>query len=451
MISKIPCGDVVTFNHALEGLLEKYGDRATNNIKNSYFSGNPCDLGGCCCHRPGEMMSTQGCEKRGGQVKKAHEQILAHYSDKKKESKNPLHMLAAVARDGAFKMKRSDTLAEFSAEPRRKGKFADKALDELRHLSDYKPAKTSRKKPKIVNMRSTFLYSAVEVDGKEVAPETVLGDETKSFAWSFPTASCLLTSMSMYEKEKREKGSGGPSELQPSSTKDLKDPEYLGGLLTALPVKKRKELKEKLTANRLANLPERQPGEDVVSYLYRRAHRESAENALDDLYLYDEEETKKKPAEKRIEEVVEEKLALDKEAGEMEDSACSARPAEASPKYQSKDFQIDGDGGVLEEAVSDMAASEEEEGSARETVRDRVRVKRELGDWIKTEYNYDAKKGGSICCDCERFNYWGYCQHCLYVEVVHLSKFPAGQAKEQWQLRHEKILYNLKVQCGYIR
>lgn len=43
------------------------------------------------------------------------------------------------------------------------------------------------------------------------------------------------------------------------------------------------------------------------------------------------------------------------------------------------------------------------------------------------------------------------CPHVIYVEIIHLGRYPqSSNANEQWQCRAQRILHNLKVQCGYL-
>ncbi len=79
---------------------------------------------------------------------------------------------------------------------------------------------------------------------------------------------------------------------------------------------------------------------------------------------------------------------------------------------------------------------------------DRVRLKRELGDWVKTKYDHET---GEICCNCECFNKHDGCPHVIYVEIIDLGRYPqSSNANEQWQCRAQRILHNLKVQCRYL-
>ena len=87
---------------------------------------------------------------------------------------------------------------------------------------------------------------------------------------------------------------------------------------------------------------------------------------------------------------------------------------------------------------------------------DRIRPRRELGDWIETNFNLIHPDTGmmKITCNCEDFSVWGYCDHCIYVEVIHRGRVDLCKlalANEQWQKRRDQIIHNLSTQCGGVR
>ena len=477
MMANIPCGDVETFQNALDGLLEKHKDDISDYVKKAYLNGNPNCLGGHCCHRPGEMTSTQGMESRGGEVKKAHQQILKQYTHPKEESRNPMHMIAAVAMDQYFHSTSSDPLAKFAIAPSRSkpgdDKFLDKACDALRKLCDYSPPPTvtpgSGKKQQVKNLPSTWLYSFVLSDGEEVRHD-VLGKKDTSIEFYFATASRTLTSLKMLMKAKLRDMSGGPLEITLSyKEEDLNDVEKLIAMLTTLSIADRKKLRANLSMKRMHNTPARKHGESPAAYLFRRAHRNADSDALLEMSnkLHEKntdtnknkskkgKKNKKEITKKSFEEEREENLALDKDGGEICNDdpptldATIEKSNNTKPNFKAEFAQIDGTGGVIEAALqvdsNDATPEWDANADCAENVRDRVIVKKELGDWIKATYNHIERK---IRCDCKRFNYHGDCPHCVYIEVLHLEKYPEGYAKEQWQESRKKMIHNLTVECG---
>ena len=69
LISCIPPSDEASYKIALQLLIEKYGDKLNDYIKNNYLNGDPLKLGGHMCGRPCEVASGQGMEKTGGNIK----------------------------------------------------------------------------------------------------------------------------------------------------------------------------------------------------------------------------------------------------------------------------------------------------------------------------------------------------------------------------------------------
>ena len=459
----IPCGDFATWRNALDGLLEDYKEHIKPYVKKTYLNGNPNCLGGHCSKRPGDMTSTQGMESRGGEIKKAHREILDKYKDPKKESRNPMLMLAAVARDGRFHMKLSDPLSKFAVVPSRSDEWMDQVLEDLRQVSDYKPPKTlpptSRRKQRVSNLRATWLYSMLLVEDKEVVShDSVLGKKETSIDWYWPTTSRIFTSYVAIVKEKIASAVGGPSGFQLSlpSEDDLTDVNKLNHLLTTLSKPECKQLKLHLSRKRIENTPERQPGENLVMFLMRRAHRPpDCKQPLKIVTRGKKGSNKgaKKKQAKTIEQVVESQLALDKDAGETcEEDISPSNPDQVknttrSPKFNAEFVQIDGDGGVIEAALEDSTTGECVDDFFQERRHDRVIIQGEFGDWLKTTYNSVT---GCITCDCKHFCYHGDCEHCVFIEVLHLEKYPSGRASEQWQERRLKIIHNLRVECGHL-
>ena len=140
---------------------------------------------------------------------------------------------------------------------------------------------------------------------------------------------------------------------------------------------------------------------------------------------------------------------------------------QSSKRSEQKGFQgevvpIDGDGGILDAALSSVVSADDKSNTSDgcdnncEKLRDRIRPRRELGDWVETNFTLIHPDTGKmqITCNCEDYSVWGYCDHCIYVEVIHRGRVDLCKkalANEQWQKRREQILHNLKVQCGSVR
>lgn len=481
MMSKIPCGCLEDFRSAVKLLLEEFDKLLKPYVKKTYFSGDPSDLGSHCSKRPGENMSTNGAESRGGEVKGALAEILKKF-ESPRDSSNPLFLMSAYSRDAATHLRKSEPLNTLAVHPVRGEEIMEPALDHLRHLSCYEPppkvSSSSRKKQKIRNMRADWLFSTVTAGG-EVAPhEEALGEASTSVDIWTPTSSRFLTSLSSLMKKNKEDLEGATGDVASSSPSDssLKDPKKLFAAATTLPLDGRKELKRMLEARRQADTPTPFAGESTAQFLMRRSQRNPHPDAIN---LSSKELEQK--MQKTFGQLAEETLELEKEAVEEgskveeragEEKKETKKPASRRSKrkackstFRSKEVQIDGEGGVLEAALEEResSAAGSHPSSCCEKLKDRVILKRELGDWIKTSYS-----SGKICrhgkqcascseehcrrscisCNCETYSVCGDCKHCVFMEVLHLKWYPKGLAKEQWPIMRDKMIHNLKVHCG---
>ena len=420
-------------------------------------------------------MSTNAAESRGKEHQKGQTSALSSEADPDEESKNPVHMWAGFAIDANRHMPLDDPLKDFAVNAPR-DKFVESALNELRKVSRYSPPKiessSSRKVQQYNNLTSTFLYSIVTVGGVEKPHEVVLGNnQIDSFTIYFPTASRTLTSLSLMMRDDialyDQAPAGMGSRFKIEETKDV---QKLIKHLSTLRPKEAQALCRRLAEKRRANTSELQPHENVTMFLLRRAMRK-----IDPKWAEPPPPRKKPPSKKgkkgKVEPVevnadfaqlTQEKLARDKEAGEVEvvSTATAARPAR--PKrgaFDAEEIPIDGDDGVLESAMSEGLKFDEglksdaSDTIDRETLRDRIRLKRELGDWVETQFCLGSKdERMQITCNCEDYSVWGYCDHCIYIEVLHRGKFDfVSKGNEQWQENRKKALHNIKTQCGHVR
>ena len=214
-MSKIPWNDKRSFEVACRQLLIEYDNHIKDYVRKAYLNGDPSDLGSHCSHRAGEVMSTNGMESRGKQIKCSHTPILKCFDKPKEESKNPMHMIVAIAKDAHSHMPLDDPLVDFAVDAPRE-KFMSSALTELRKISDYKQPNTvtaaSRRVQQYRNLTQTFLYSIMTCDSVECPHEEVLGKKNvESFIWHFPTIGRIFTSLSYYIKSCVNKYSQSPA------------------------------------------------------------------------------------------------------------------------------------------------------------------------------------------------------------------------------------------------
>ena len=74
----------------------------------------------------------------------------------------------------------------------------------------------------------------------------------------------------------------------------------------------------------------------------------------------------------------------------------------------------------------------------------KVRLKRQLGDWIEVDVDSNLKR---VKCNCEDFNRCHACFHQATLEVLQFKKYPIIKlqtGQEQWQSLRTKCLSVLK-------
>ena len=346
-MSKISWNDIESYKVACRHLLIEYNEHIKEYVCKAYLNGDPSDLGSHCSHRAGEVMSTNGMESRGKQIKCSHTPILKCFDKPKEESKNPMHMVAAIARDANNHMPLDDPLVNFAVDSPRE-KFIKSALIELRKVSDYKQPKTvtaaSRKVQQYRNLTPTFLYSIMTCNGVEFAHEEVLGNKSvDSFIWHFPTIGRTFTSLSCYIKSYVNKYAQSPAGKSESifhfpidncltecvglnsrfKLEDATNIHELVTIISELRPEETRELYQMLKKRRQLNTPALLNGENVVMYLYRRAQRKIHPDWA--VRKPSPKKTKKGKGAitkttivKTLNELTQEALAADKDAGEVE-------------------------------------------------------------------------------------------------------------------------------------
>ena len=67
-----------------------------------------------------------------------------------------------------------------------------------------------------------------------------------------------------------------------------------------------------------------------------------------------------------------------------------------------------------------------------------------MGIGLKYQWMLQVKK---VTCNCEDYNFEGYCQHCAMFEVMQFSQFPGieqSRPKERWQEIRKKCISAMK-------
>ena len=449
MMSYITPGDIETFHHAV-GLLVKKHPNINDKVLNDYFS-SPLKLGGRCAGPAGTMGSSQGCERQGGSHKNEHRNMLKNdfHRNANQQSKNPVRMLEASSRYADYHLY---PLEKFATTPTKiRGACLPEVLKELRKLANYQPPRANTRNPLLCrNFPSKWIYSVCKVDEKEMPLHKVLGISA-SFDLYFPTDSRQLTSLSLMLRNQASELSGAPGGLDPlyglmDTERDFRDKNKLRVVTTKLPVEGRhgqRQLKNMIRSKLKDHTVEPKDDEDELMYLHRVVNRDAA----DDAYTEQPKVSKKaglksKSKFKTPEEMCKEQLEKDKNAGEKEDNGPSVIKPPANPKFQCK--FVDEEEAIMSAVEDSIHELSEDMDLTEETFADRIRPRRELGDFIRTTITPNGVK-----CNCEKYNYWGDCPHCIAVEILHFKKDPSGcLAGEQWNKQREKILSNFENYCN---
>ena len=182
----------------------------------------------------------------------------------------------------------------------------------------------------------------------------------------------------------------------------------LSELISELTPRKQMTLKERLLAKLLIDTPDLQEGEDFYDYVHRRAQRPVHPYAIDTSHIEEIGSKSKKSQKRRRDEALEKDKYC--ESGEVDDLDPSELMAEALPA-DSK----------------------------------RVRVENNLGDFTRTSVN----SSGKITCNCGHYTVWRWCEHCVWIDVLHLSNYPdnpkVSKACDQWHDIRSKFLEVMKV------
>jgi hypothetical protein len=289
LISCIPPSDNTSYEVAIKLLIEMFCDKLNEHVKKNYLNGKPLNLGGHMCGRPGEVASTQGMERTGGNIKNILHGLWELLPDKKRETRNPFHTLLASAIHK--KSHASGSKGQVATEPNKLKQeilFAYWAIKQYALYippSSQAPASTKKRK----NFPADFLYSFVTTETEEneatadwTTPlHEVFGNpRVRAFTWVVPTSSCMFTELSNMLLQDANSISGAPLELQQtylqgnmSSTEQVTDVQQLATILSELSPLRQRTLKGTLHNKMLLDTPDQQEDEDFIDYVHRRAKR----------------------------------------------------------------------------------------------------------------------------------------------------------------------------------
>jgi hypothetical protein len=232
-----------------------------------------------------------------------------------------------------------------------------------------------------------------------------------------------------------------------SSTEQVTDVQQLATILSELSPLRQRTLKGTLHNKMLLDTPDRQEDEDFIDYVHRRAKRPVDRWALDTSHFEEvgskakarrknKSEKRKASNERTLTQQREDELRRDKN-----DSGVSTLDqGDDRDRGEPNSF----DHGGCEEDYEQLNPEELIDELPPPRKGKRIRVKRQLGDFTHTKVSSD----GNVTCDCGRFSCWRYCEHCIYIDVLHFGRIPNSakitDASDEWGSIRKKFLSVLK-------
>jgi len=469
LISCIPPSDKSSYKKAINLLINMFDEKLNMHVKSKYLNGEPLSLGGHMCGRPGEVASGQGMEKTGGNIKNILHGLWELLPNQRRLTKNPFYTLLASAIHK--KSHTSGSKGQVAIEPNKVKAEILFAYRALKQYAGYIPpssqATTSTKKRK--NFPADFLYSFIttETEKNEAIADWTLplhevfgNPRVGAFTWAVPTSSCMLTMLSNMLLQDANSISGAPLDLQQtylqgnmSSTEQVTDVEKLATHLSELTPLRQQTLKRTLHRKMLLDTPDPQEGEDFFDYVYRRAQRPVDPWALDTSHIEEvgskvkarrknKSEKRNRSNEMTLKQQREDELRRDKN-----DSGASGDLSDMMTLDQGEDRSepnIVDHGGEDEEYYEQLNPEELIDELPLPREGKRIRVKRQLGDFTSTKVSSNS----NVSCNCGRFSCWRYCEHCVYIDVLHFGRIPNSakitDACDEWETIRKKFLLVLK-------
>lgn len=410
-----------------------------NHLKKTYLSPDPCCSGGRAVGIEGQSGSNQGGEKRGGQIKAYHKRITGRLSREAKKS--VIFIVAAVAMD----LELDSNLSKFRTKPER----SKEDYNHSRKISQYNlDESNSNLMCDVQHMICTKLGDHKEV----IDTRDVIGDEKKSFTVNIPTGSLVYSMVSAMESENNNNSSKSFLE-QPIPESEVADTPYkCSKILDKMSKEGSKSLMLRLRRNLFENTPGRKDGEDLFRFVQRRAQRNPSSGS-----------TVRTAA--RIKQKRKWKQGLTDKEKEKErhkwGDFCPDPDDVDDTNVGSVGEKVDSNGGENDlfmywtdemdwsDLLSFLQANDVDVGNdatlkSIDEAANRVRLPRQLGDWIEVDINANTKR---IKCNCEDFNTEGACYHQCTFEVLQFKIYPnqrCQKGEESWLNIRNKCIEVLK-------
>lgn len=262
--------DKETFKVATQLLIEEYAPYLDEHVLKNYLDPNDANkIGGRAANEfQGQNGSTQGVERRGGNVKDKITSIVKGMSPT--ERANPLNILSAVARDSRFRFSKDGV--KFATKPSLKD--IDKSL--VYKLSGWRGRD---------DLPADLLYMILtDENGDILNSGSCIGQSDASFRVHLPTMSNIYTTLKEMKNEEQRFTSVETFAMQGLAEHDYSSTDYKTWRLVYqhTSAAEKRQLKKKLVEKLKAHTVERLADEDTYGYLLRNGQRlpQSAKGVL---------------------------------------------------------------------------------------------------------------------------------------------------------------------------
>ena len=418
----------------------------SKHMRDNYINHDPNKLGGHCCPLPGQPGSNNAGEVRGREIKRRWAGIVKNLP--KEEKANPIHALCACAMD----LKMMAPLSSFCIEPTR----FEEDYDYVRKLSSWTQSSSSDAPGDILHMMCTD----TDDRGKLLDTKQLIGDGSKSFVAHLPTGTNLYSNVKQFASESCKKTRTGTLTEQNDCVHDADRADTVDKCKTSMAAMSDEQVvafKVQMYQRLLQNTPGTNPGEDLLSSLIRRGQRNPSGNQTtkrtkERIKANTKRITKKRNKDTKAQTEGERKKLVD-ELGK-EAHVCNDKNAKTNDgvilDWCAEEDLVFGDDFEMEDLLQFLQETcgievEDDEVIANKLARKGlVRLPRQLGHWIEVSVDASKKK---VTCNCEDYNFEGYCQHCAMFEVMQFSQFPGieqSRLKERWQEIRKKCISAMK-------
>ena len=427
------------WNEFLRLLKVKYPMIFNEHMCEVHLNEDPSSLGARCAGLPGQVASTNGMEKRGGNIQAQYD-IITNYVPK--EFRNVMHGIMAYAADIDSSCR---CIENFAWEP-------------VKNMDDYNYARGIFKFEQILknqhnapNIAADLLYSICTSpsDRLTVLDTRAVFCENKhtQFHMFWPTGSTVYSSVRKLSNERHiTMISGSMQEMfcEGLFDSDPNTPEKCRQILSVMQMEQKIKLKMEVYRQLLLDTHEAHEGESLRSYCRRRMQRNP--RAVSDgrgARRLREMNKKKKLAAKKAADATKNK---DKWGGDV----LSADEIFLTKIEELFSFDFDfscNDDDVLKlfdtTTVKTFNADEAETAQMLEE-QGFVSVPRLLGAFVETHVDVEKK---IVVCNCEDYNIDCFCPHAAIMEVILFKMDPpsdATNAGENWSKIREGCKYVMK-------